>query len=86
MKNLILPLVIVFGATFSSGCSMMPSKVKEVWNKNLNVGGIIERYPQSFNPVHAGTLHSKTDELWYRRNFSGNQTRLLWGLFTLTDY
>ncbi len=81
-------------AAFSSGCSVLP-KVKKVWGKPFNVAGAIERYPasdrpwkplQTFNPIPAGTLHTSTEEIWFRRNFSGSQTKLLWGLFTITDY
>ena len=64
---------------------MFPS-ARKVWEKNWNVAGVVERYPKSFNPGKAGTLHARTDEMWYRRNYSGGQTKFLWGLFTITDY
>ena len=85
MKKLLLLLIVAAGSFFSSGCSVVPS-VRNMWSKNVNVAGAFERYPNSFNPVHAGTLRTRTEELWYRRNFSGDQTRLLWGLLTITDY
>ena len=94
MRKLILALLIAVAAGLSSGCSVMP-KVKKVWGSPFNFAGVIERHPASdhpwrpietFNPVPAGTLRTGTDEIWYRRNFSGSETKVLWGLFTVTDY
>ena len=94
MRQFILASLIAATAGLASGCSVMP-KMKKVWNRPFNFAGAVERYPASdhpwksfetFNPVPAGTLHTGTDEIWYRRNFSGSETKLLWGLFTITDY
>ena len=94
MKKFALLAIIAATAAMSSGCSVMPT-ARKILGKPLNVAGIVERYPsgehpwkpfQTFNPVPAGTLQTRTDELWYRRNFSGTETKVLWGLFTLTDY
>ena len=85
MKALVPASLIALSSILSTSCSMMPS-VRNVWSKNVNVAGAFERYPKSFNPVHAGTLRTSTDEIWYRRNFSGGQTKFLWGLLTITDY
>jgi hypothetical protein len=42
--------------------------------------------PNSFAPIEPGTIRLQSEELWYRRDFSGNKTTFLWGLFTFTDY
>ena len=94
MKKLILTSFILVAVAVSSGCSMMPT-ARKVLSKPRNIAGVVEHYPsgehpwksfQTFNPIRAGTLHTHTDELWYRRNFSGTQTKFLWGLFTISDY
>ena len=94
MKKLVLVSIILAFGGFSSSCSLMPT-ARKILSKPLNAAGIVEHYPsgehpwksfQTFNHVPAGTLQTRTDEIWYRRNFSGSQTKVLWGLFTLTDY
>ena len=37
-------------------------------------------------PTDAGTIKLQSEEMWYRKDFSGNKTTFLWGLFTFTDY
>ena len=100
MKKLLLALLGIMSG-FSFGClpkEGSPSFLEKIRSKPINLAGVIENYPRgtraahpwkpfkTFNPVPAGTLHTKTEEFWYRRNFSGTQTKVLWGLFTLTDY
>ena len=70
---------------FSTGCKIFPSAQKYL-SKNINVAGVLTHSPDSFAPIETGTVRLSSEELWYRRDFSGNKTTLLWGLFTFTDY
>ena len=67
-----------------SGC-MFP-QAKKYLSKNINVAGAFTHSPNSWAPVEVSSLHLQSDELWYRRDFSGNKTTFMWGLFTFTDY
>ena len=78
--------VILGGVVFGgSGCTMFP-KTKKYLSKNINVARALTHSPRSFKPVEAGTLRVRSEELWYRRDFSGNHTTFLWGLITFSDY
>ena len=70
---------------FFSGCKIFPS-IKKYVSSDINVAGAVTHTPNSFSPVEAGTLRLRSEEIWYRRDFSGNKTTFLWGLFTFTDY
>ena len=70
---------------FTSGCKIFPGFNKYI-SSDINVAGALTHSPNSFSPVEAGTIRLQSEEVWYRRDFSGNKTTFLWGLFTFTDY
>jgi len=83
-NGLIFAIIVIVTAFSNSGC-MFP-KAKKYFSKNINVAGAVTHLPNSWAPVEQSTLRLRSDELWYRRDFSGNKTTLMWGLFTFTDY
>jgi len=89
LKKTFKQYVVVITLTISglgfTGCGMFP-QAKKYLSKNVNVAGAFTHTPDSFAPIETGTLRLQSDELWYRRDFSGNKTTFLWGLFTFTDY
>lgn len=54
--------------------------------KEANLLGIVKHEQAAYTPTGADTFAVSTDELYTRRNFSGDKTTLLWGLITLKDY
>jgi len=84
MAKLAFGFAMILLALGSSGC-MFP-KAKKYFSKNINVAGAFTHSPSSFAPIEKSTIRLQSDELWYRRDFSGNKTTLMWGLFTFTDY
>ena len=84
MAKLAFGIALILLAMGSSGC-MFP-KAKKYFSKNINVAGAFTHSPNSFAPIEKSTIRLQSDELWYRRDFSGNKTTLMWGLFTFTDY
>ncbi|MBT3637866.1 MAG: hypothetical protein HN531_13070 [Opitutae bacterium] len=78
-------LGLSFACLFGSGCKIFPGTQK-YFSKNINVAGTVTHSPNSFAPIETGTIRLHSEELWYRRDFSGNKTTFLWGLFTFTDY
>tara|TARA_Y100001934_G_C11974343_1_gene595588 strand:- start:266 stop:538 length:273 start_codon:yes stop_codon:yes gene_type:complete len=84
MVKLAFGIAMILLALGSSGC-MFP-KAKKYFSKNINVAGAFTHSPNSFAPIEKSTIRLQSDELWYRRDFSGNKTTLMWGLFTFTDY
>ena len=69
----------------TSGCKLFPGFKKYI-SSDINVAGALTHSPNSFSPTDAGTIKLQSEELWYRKDFSGNKTTFLWGLFTFTDY
>ena len=69
----------------TSGCKVFPGFKKYV-SSDINIAGAVTHTPNSFAPVDAGTIRLQSEEVWYRRDFSGHKTTFLWGLFTFTDY
>tara|TARA_B110000003_G_scaffold193567_1_gene192263 strand:- start:269 stop:547 length:279 start_codon:yes stop_codon:yes gene_type:complete len=84
MKIFLLTLVFTL-SFFTSGCKIFPGFKKYI-SSDINVAGALTHSPNSFSPVEAGTIRLQSEEVWYRRDFSGNKTTFLWGLFTFTDY
>jgi hypothetical protein len=84
-SKLLILLGLSFACLFGSGCKIFPGTQK-YFSKNINVAGTVTHTPNSFAPIETGTIRLQSEELWYRRDFSGNKTTFLWGLFTFTDY
>jgi hypothetical protein len=87
-KQYFRTLVFVFifvSCFFTSGCKVFPGFKKYI-SSDINIAGAVKHSPNSFSPIEPGTIRLQSEELWYRRDFSGNKTTFLWGLFTFTDY
>ena len=76
---------IVTSISLLSGCKLFPGFQKYI-SSDINIAGAFTHSPNSFAPTDAGTIRLKSEDVWYRKDFSGNKTTLLWGLFTFTDY
>ena len=88
LRTISKPLILFMlscACLLGSGCKIFPGTQK-YFSKNINVAGAITHSPNSFAPIETGTIRLQSEELWYRRDFSGNKTTFLWGLFTFTDY
>jgi hypothetical protein len=82
----VLAFVLLFTSCFfTSGCKIFPGFKKYI-SSDINIAGALTHSPNSFAPIEPGTIRLQSEELWYRRDFSGNKTTFLWGLFTFTDY
>jgi hypothetical protein len=51
-----------------------------------NVLGFYQNAQESYAPTSGNSFTINTDELYTRKNFSGDKTTLLWGLLTIEDY
>ena len=69
---------VFFTACDSGYSSMAP--------KETNVLGIIKHEPESYAHTGPNTFAINTDELYVRKQFSGDKTTFLWGLVTIKDY
>lgn len=74
----IVASAFVFTACDSGKSTMAP--------RETNVLGIIKHEPESYAPTGPNTLAIHTDELYTRKDFSGDKTTLLWGLVSIKDY
>ncbi|MBT64549.1 MAG: hypothetical protein CML13_15225 [Puniceicoccaceae bacterium] len=54
--------------------------------KEANLLGIASIERESYENAGVATFAVSTDELYSRKNFSGDKVTLLWGLITLQDY
>ncbi len=75
-------------AAFATGCSNAPKgkQAEPSANKDTNILGIVHIKPQSFAVSSPNSGVVRTSELTARRDFSGTQTSLLWGLISIEDY
>lgn len=55
-------------------------------SKETNILGIVKHEPANYGNVGVNSFVVATDELYSRKDYSGNRTTFLWGLVTLTDY
>ncbi len=51
-----------------------------------NILGLYKNAQESYAPTSPNSFTIKSDELFTRKNFSGDKTTLLWGLITIEDY
>jgi hypothetical protein len=84
-REIAIVITLTISAIGFSGCSMFP-QAKKYLSKDINVAGVFTHSPNSYAPIESGTLRLRSDELWYRKDFSGNKTTFLWGLISFTDY
>ena len=54
--------------------------------EETNVLGLYKNVQESYAPTGPNSFTINSDELYTRKNFSGDKTTLLWGLFTIEDY
>jgi hypothetical protein len=69
---------LVFTGCDSGRASMGP--------KETNILGLVKCQKENYSPTGPNTFAIHTDELYTRRNFSGDKKTFLWGLVTLKDY
>ncbi len=90
MKFMKLPtLVLALLAIFAIGCSSAPKGTKQTSSsasKNSNFLGIVSVRPNSFQAVEPASARVSTSDIGDRRDFSGTQTSLFWGLISVEDY
>ena len=81
-KNFLILTLCLF---MSSGCKFLPNP-KKYFSKDFNAAGALTHSRNSFEPIETGTIQLRSNEIWNRRDFSGDKTTALWGLITYTDY
>jgi outer membrane murein-binding lipoprotein Lpp len=74
---------IIIAAFVLSGCD---SGRTQTGPKEVNVLGIAKYEKADYSPSNVSTFAVSTDELYTRRNFSGDKATFLWGLVTVKDY
>ncbi len=84
MRLKILALLSIAASAFLfSGCD---GGHAQMGPEETNVLGIAKIEKESYAPTGPATFAISTDELYTRKNFSGDKVTLLWGLVTLKDY
>lgn len=54
--------------------------------EETNVLGVFTNKQENYSHTGPASFVINTDELYTRKNFSGDKTTLLWGLITIEDY
>lgn len=89
LKLAIIASVVAATASFS-GCASYDTDYKGpgvALESSHNVLGAITTNPDSYRYVEeSGTLVVRTSDLWCRRDFSGDNVSLFWGLINVCDY
>ena len=83
-KNLAL-LSLAGSALVFSGCYHDAGQA-QFEKEETNVFGLYKNVHESYEAVPPTGFVIHTDELYTRKNFSGDQTSYLWGLVTIEDY
>jgi len=55
-------------------------------SEEANLLGFVKLEKESYEPTSSTTFAIHSDELYTRRNFSGDKHTFLWGLVTIKDY
>ncbi len=92
MKHLKLAVLssTVAAAALLAGCAGHDTDYKGLGvsaEPSHNLLGIIKTHPASYRHVeNDGSIVIRTEDLWCRRDFSGDNVTLLWGLVNICDY
>jgi hypothetical protein len=84
-RFLVSTILLVSVLNIFCSCKYLPNP-KKYFSKDFNAAGAVTHSRNSFSPVETGTIRLRSNEIWNRRDFSGDKTTALWGLFTYTDY
>ncbi|WP_146209377.1 hypothetical protein [Coraliomargarita sinensis] len=76
-------LALSTAALWFTGCDQGRA---QMGSRESNLLGIAKIEKDNYGPTTANTFAVHTDELYKRKNFSGDRVTLLWGLVTLKDY
>lgn len=82
-SKLVTLLALATAAFFFTGCDKRQALLAP---GETNVLGIAKVERASYEPARPTTFAVTTDELYKRKNFSGDKYTLLWGLVTIQDY
>ncbi len=81
--KLLALLSLVAAALTLTGCD---NGRAQMGPKEAHVLGIAKIEKEDYTPTGLATFAVSTDELYTRKNFSGDKVTFLWGLVTLKDY
>lgn len=85
MKKAVIPSVLVafiMALALFSGCASSNNNS----SRDFNALGAIKVTPESYERIDNATFAVHTDQLVARRNVSGDNVQLFWGLITIADY
>ena len=86
MRCKILALLsLASSAVVFTGCYHDAGKA-EMAPEETNVFGLYKNVQESYAPTEVTSFKINTNELYTRKNFSGDKTTILWGLVTIEDY
>ena len=84
MRTKIIALLsITISALVFTGCDGGSS---QMGSKEAHLLGVAKINKAHYQPSGVATFSLSTDELYSRKNFSGDQVSLFWGLITIKDY
>ena len=72
-----------------SGCSNVPDGVHPAYaraNQSFDAVGLVSYDPGSYKKLIDTNVNAHTDELYPRKNISGDNLSLLWGTIVIADY
>lgn len=81
--KLVTLLALSIAAFCLTGCDKNQAHLAP---RETNLLGIAKIERENYTPAGINTFAVSTDELYKRKNFSGDKVTLLWGLVTLKDY
>ena len=81
--KLVSLLALAFGAIIMTGCDKGQSQMGP---RESNLLGAVKLEKENYTPAGINTSAIGTDELYARKNYSGDKVTLFWGLITLKDY
>ena len=81
--KLVTLLSISIAAFCLSGCDQGRS---QMGSREAHLLGVAKIQKENYGPTGRETFAIHTDEIYPRKNFSGDRVSFLWGLVTLKDY
>lgn len=81
--KLVSLLVVLVAVLCTTGCDRGQAHMGA---REANLLGVVKVERGNYGSTAASTFAVSTDELYKRKDFSGDKATFLWGLVTLKDY
>ncbi len=88
-SKLVLTSLVLGAAALMTGCESVPSGTDPLYSRNnqgFNAAGLVDWSPESYEKINAVSNDIHTNDIYDRKDISGDNLSLFWGSLVIADY